>query len=239
MRPSPGPGSTTGRRPRMSLTLAAASAAPRGILHVNTAARVSASRSAPFKLVAHALSQVQGFGDRLEFQVADALQMPFADNSFDLVWSMESGEHMPDKRQFVSELARVCKPGGRVIVVAWCHRDLQPGEASLLPFEERLLDRINRAYYLPRWCSGADYERLAGEFGMEEIQTDDWTRSVRRFWPAVILSALRPRNLWRLLRAGMATLRGALVMPLMIRGQKLGTIKFALMTATKAAPPVP
>jgi len=188
---------------------------------------------------ANALSQVQGFGDRLEFQVADALQMPFADNSFDLVWSMESGEHMPDKRQFVSELARVCKPGGRVIVVAWCHRDLQPGEASLLPFEERLLDRINRAYYLPRWCSGADYERLAGEFGMEEIQTDDWTRSVRRFWPAVILSALRPRNLWRLLRAGMATLRGALVMPLMIRGQKLGTIKFALMTATKAAPPVP
>ena len=35
---------------------------------------------------------------------------------------MESGEHMPDKPRFVRELARVCAPGGRVIVVTWCHR---------------------------------------------------------------------------------------------------------------------
>ena len=27
--------------------------------------------------------------------------MPFADCSFDLVWSLESGEHMPDKRKFM------------------------------------------------------------------------------------------------------------------------------------------
>lgn len=30
-------------------------------------------------------------------QVGDALAQPFPDASFDLVWSMESGEHMPDK----------------------------------------------------------------------------------------------------------------------------------------------
>jgi tocopherol O-methyltransferase len=183
---------------------------------------------------AQQLSDTQGFDGRLSFQVADALAMPFADNSFDLVWSMESGEHMPDKRQFVSELARVCKPGGRVIVVAWCHRDLREGEAALAPKEEKLLGRINRAYYLPRWCSAADYVKLMGESGLSGISTDDWTASVRRFWPAVILSALRPRALWGLLRSGFSTLRGALVMPLMIRGQKKGIIKFALVTATKA-----
>ena len=66
---------------------------------------------------ANALSAEQGLGDRHQFEVADALAMPFADDSFDLVWSMESGEHMPDKRQFVSELARVCKPGGTVLVL--------------------------------------------------------------------------------------------------------------------------
>lgn len=47
---------------------------------------------------ANALSQAQGFGDLLNFQVADALAQPFESGSFDLVWSMESGEHMPDKR---------------------------------------------------------------------------------------------------------------------------------------------
>lgn len=185
---------------------------------------------------ANALSRAQGFGDRLQFTVADALQMPFPDNSFDLVWSMESGEHMPDKQKFVSELVRVCKPGGRVIVVAWCHRDLAAGEATLRPAEERLLDRISRAYYLPRWCSGADYVRLAWSHGLRNVVTADWTKSVRRFWPAVILSALRPRNLWRLFRSGKATLRGALVMPLMIHGQKRGTIKFALMSGVKVKP---
>lgn len=30
--------------------------------------------------------------------MGDALAQPFPDSSFDLVWSMESGEHMPDKK---------------------------------------------------------------------------------------------------------------------------------------------
>lgn len=35
------------------------------------------------------------------FQVADALNQPFPDGQFDLVWSMESGEHMPDKAKVI------------------------------------------------------------------------------------------------------------------------------------------
>ena len=144
---------------------------------------------------AQQLSDEQGLGDMLGFQVADALRMPFADNSFDLVWSLESGEHMPDKRQFVSELTRVVKPGGRVIIVTWCHRDLEAGEEGLRPREERLLRTINRAFYLPRWCSVADYVGLAGDFGLKGVRTDDWTDDIAQFWPAVIASSLRPQSL--------------------------------------------
>lgn len=46
---------------------------------------------------ANEISERAGLGGRCSFQVADALQQPFADGSFDLVWSLESGEHMPDK----------------------------------------------------------------------------------------------------------------------------------------------
>ncbi|MEO0854417.1 MAG: methyltransferase domain-containing protein, partial [Cyanobacteria bacterium J06648_11] len=63
-----------------------------------------------------------GLGDRAEFRVADALAMPFDDDSFDFVWTLESGEHMPDKRQFLSECLRVLKPGGRLALATWCHR---------------------------------------------------------------------------------------------------------------------
>jgi ubiquinone/menaquinone biosynthesis C-methylase UbiE len=36
---------------------------------------------------------------QVTLQVANALKQPFEDGTFDLVWSMESGEHMPDKQQ--------------------------------------------------------------------------------------------------------------------------------------------
>jgi MPBQ/MSBQ methyltransferase len=51
---------------------------------------------------------------RLSLQVMDALKMQFADDSFDLVWACESGEHMPDKKAYVEEMARVLAPGGKV-----------------------------------------------------------------------------------------------------------------------------
>lgn len=40
----------------------------------------------------------------LLMQVMDALKMDFPDNSFDLVWACESGEHMPDKKAYVDEM---------------------------------------------------------------------------------------------------------------------------------------
>ena len=45
------------------------------------------------------------------FQVMDALHMDFPDDSFDLVWACESGEHMPDKKAYIEEMTRVLKPG--------------------------------------------------------------------------------------------------------------------------------
>eukprot|EP01031_Cornospumella_fuschlensis_P040885 gene40886-49875_t len=54
------------------------------------------------------------------FQVMDALDMDFPANSFDLVWACESGEHMPDKKKYVEEMARVLKPGGKIVIATWC-----------------------------------------------------------------------------------------------------------------------
>lgn len=43
--------------------------------------------------------------------------------------------------RFVGELVRICAPGGRILVVTWCHRDLEEGETELKPKEQKLLDR--------------------------------------------------------------------------------------------------
>jgi len=170
-----------------------------------------------------------------KFQVANALSIPFPDNSFDLVWSLESGEHIPQKEQFMSEMHRVCKPGGRVILVTWVHRDLLASE-QLKKRESRLLKTISWAYHLPDWCSIADYQHIAKErLGITNSKTADWTQYIMPFWGAVIRTALQPRGWRALYKGGWRTVRGALVMPLMRLGYTFGTIKFGLLTYTKQA----
>ncbi|KAG8376548.1 hypothetical protein BUALT_Bualt09G0074900 [Buddleja alternifolia] len=139
---------------------------------------------------------------QVSFQVADALNQPFPDGKFDLVWSMESGEHMPDKTKFVNELVRVAAPGGTIIIVTWCHRDLSPSEESLRQEEIDLLNKICNAYYLPAWCSTADYVKLLQSLSLEDIKAADWSQNVAPFWPAVIKSALTFKGITSLLRSG-------------------------------------
>lgn len=55
--------------------------------------------------------------------------------------------------------------GGRIIIVTWCHRELLPNENGLSANEKRLLDKINRAYYLPDWVPTSRYVELAMQLG--------------------------------------------------------------------------
>ena len=50
--------------------------------------------------------------DNLEFQIADALNLPFSDNSFDVVVCSHVYEHVPDPVRMFVEIHRVLRPGG-------------------------------------------------------------------------------------------------------------------------------
>jgi SAM-dependent methyltransferase len=53
------------------------------------------------------------------FQVADAEILPFADASFDAVLSTFGVMFAPDQGRAAAELARVCRPGGRIGLANW------------------------------------------------------------------------------------------------------------------------
>ncbi|VVO02352.1 class I SAM-dependent methyltransferase [Pseudomonas fluorescens] len=59
--------------------------------------------------------------ERLEvtFQVADAEALPFEDASFDVVLSTFGVMFTPDQAKAAAELARVCRPGGRIGLANW------------------------------------------------------------------------------------------------------------------------
>jgi len=58
----------------------------------------------------------EGLADRVRFKHANAMALPFPDDSFDAAWSIESLLHMPDRLTALRELARVLRPGGRVVL---------------------------------------------------------------------------------------------------------------------------
>lgn len=55
----------------------------------------------------------------VSFQTADAEALPFADASFDAVLSTFGVMFAPNQAQAAAELARVCKPGGRIGLANW------------------------------------------------------------------------------------------------------------------------
>jgi tocopherol O-methyltransferase len=174
-----------------------------------------------------------GLAERVSFQVANALEMSFADNSFDLVWSLESGEHMPDKTKFLQECYRVLQPGGKLLMATWCHRPTNSLAGELTADEQKHLQEIYRVYCLPYVISLPEYEAIALDCGLQNIHTDDWSMAVAPFWDVVIDSAFTPQAIVGLLGSGWQTIEAALSLSLMSRGYERGLIRFGLLVAEK------
>ncbi|MDG4752665.1 methyltransferase domain-containing protein [Micromonospora sp. WMMD718] len=62
------------------------------------------------------MAEELGLANRVRFQYADAVKLPFADESFDAAWFFESMIHMPDKALALHEAARVLRPGSRLAI---------------------------------------------------------------------------------------------------------------------------
>ena len=188
------------------------------------------------------LTAAAGLQQQVSVRIADALKLPFPDNHFDLVWTMESGEHMPDKEAFLREMSRVLKPGGRVVMATWCTRAV-PGDApdatALSKAEVTRLRRVYDEWALPHFISIQQYARMAGGVGLGAVSIGDWTREAAPTWPHSVLEGAKG-IVWLLLRGPRVffrTLRDVFAIWHMVKGYEEGTIVYGIFTATKGATP--
>ncbi|KUJ65662.1 hypothetical protein ACZ90_45005 [Streptomyces albus subsp. albus] len=72
-----------------------------------------------------------GLADRVRFEQVDAMRLPYAADSFDGAWAIESMFHMPDKGQVLSQIARVLRPQGRFPIADLVYRKLSTGTSPL------------------------------------------------------------------------------------------------------------
>jgi ubiquinone/menaquinone biosynthesis C-methylase UbiE len=64
-------------------------------------------------------ARAQAEGLAVQFEEADAEALPYADAAFDVVMSTFGVMFTPDQTRAAAELARVCKPGGRIGLANW------------------------------------------------------------------------------------------------------------------------
>lgn len=169
----------------------------------------------------------------VSFQVTDALATPFPDNTFDFIWSMESGEHMPDKQAFLQECYRQLKPGGTFLMATWCHRPTNTLAGPLTHSEQQQLDWLYRLYHLPYVISLPTYGELASAIGFTELEMADWSTQVEFFWQDVVRSALNPKVIAGILQAGSETVRGTAAIALMTTGFSRGLIRYGILRGSK------
>ena len=65
--------------------------------------------------VGNKLTELVGLGDLVELRQGSALEIPYEDDRFDVVWTEHVQMNIADKSLFYSEIVRVLKPGGRLL----------------------------------------------------------------------------------------------------------------------------
>ena len=132
---------------------------------------------------AHEKSQRGGYA--AVFAAADALQLPFADASFDLVTTAFGFRNLANYEQGLREIARVLKPGGEVGILEFTEPESGPMAGAFRFYFKKILPRIGRtishseAYdYLPRsvaaFPSPAELASLMEKCGFGDVLVTKW-----------------------------------------------------------------
>lgn len=114
------------------------------------------------------LSEREGVCERVRFQEADAMRLPFADGEFDAVLALESVMHMPSRATAFAEAARVLRPGGRFALTDMFERS--PVAEHRRPVLDRCLGMM-----FATLADLADYPALCRATGLRLVELADIT----------------------------------------------------------------
>ena len=132
-----------------------------------------------------------GLNDRVEWVVADANNLQFEDNTYQLVTAAFGLRNVSDTDQGLREMTRVCRPGGKVAVLEFTTPRWQPFKAFYGWYFRNVLPRIGQALmrnnsaayeYLPESVKAFDeYEALAARMtaaGLSDVRFHPLTLGV-------------------------------------------------------------
>ena len=121
--------------------------------------------------IANARAKEAGLLGTLTYQLVDPGPLPVPDASYDAVFSKDAILHVVDKEALLSEINRVLRPGGRLLVSDWLR-----GEGDDL--DQQVQEFVMAAEHDFRMCSLQEMGQLAQDTrGLTDVELQD-----RRDW---------------------------------------------------------
>ncbi|MCB1145182.1 MAG: methyltransferase domain-containing protein, partial [Leptospiraceae bacterium] len=122
------------------------------------------------------LNKKMNLNEFIEVVDADFAEIPYSQDSFDIVWSEDAILHSPKKEKVFQEVARILKPGGDFIFTDPMQADNVP--AGVL---QPVLDRI----HLQSMGSFSQYTKLANQLNLKKIKIEDLSTHLTRHYTRV------------------------------------------------------
>jgi SAM-dependent methyltransferase len=139
------------------LDIGAGLAGPARLLASELGCRVDClDRSPDYCAGALLLNRLTGLDARIAVHSGSALELPFPDDAFDVVWMQNVGMNIADKRRLYAEIFRVLRPGGRFAFQEMAAGNLAPSYFPL-PWASDPADHF--------LVSAGEMEALLGECG--------------------------------------------------------------------------
>lgn len=148
-------------------------------------------------MLSFAPAKARGKGLDVQFEVADAMHLPYADASFDVASISFGIRNVDDPRTALAEMARVVRPGGRVVVLEFGQPRGIVGlsyrwySQHVIPLIGGLLTGNRKAYeYLPTTAAAfpcrEDFLNLMRSTGLlEDCQYQELTGGIAFLYSAV------------------------------------------------------
>ncbi len=110
----------------------------------------------------------EGIADRIEFRLGDAQDVPWPDETFDVVWGEDAWCYVPDKDKLISEAARLLKSGGTLAFSDWIE-----GSNGLTDAEAERICNNSLGLSFPYMESQKGYEELIARHGLQLVSSED------------------------------------------------------------------
>jgi MPBQ/MSBQ methyltransferase len=123
------------------------------------------------------LNERVGLGDRVTLRPGSALEMPFPAASFDLAWTEHVQMNIADKPRLYGEIARVLKPGGRLVF-----HDIFAGPVAPLHFPVPWAEDASISFLI----APAALRGLLESLVFRVAHWDDVTERARKWYQGVI-----------------------------------------------------